>query len=125
MARKCYNIGPHQVADINSPAVSLNETTIDKCSTKMDCSSCTFDVDCGYCYVAVASDVLASNASCVEKSTAKDAYAAYGRCSEANITKVTHIVGLDAKKTWGNLDFLKVGLWPCPHVGNFNFAIWR
>ena len=42
-----------QLADTNTPKVSINETYLSDnefCSTKLDCSSCTFDTGCGFCY---------------------------------------------------------------------------
>ncbi len=42
-----------QLADTNTPKVSINETYLSDnefCSTKPDCSSCTFNTGCGFCY---------------------------------------------------------------------------
>ena len=49
----------------------------DTCSKYKDCSSCTFDTSCGFCF-----ETATVNTSCVLIDTTHMDYASYGRCSE-------------------------------------------
>ena len=68
-----------QLADTNTPKVDFNQS--DSCGQYSDCSSCTFDTECGYCYVSD-TEALALNASCVKIDPKNPDFALHGRCSE-------------------------------------------
>ena len=52
--------------------------------TFQNCGDCTFDSNCGYCYMDPTenSNILAQNASCVSISSADADFAKNGRCSQ-------------------------------------------
>ena len=50
----------------------------DTCSKYKDCSACTFDTSCGFCF-----ETPSVNTSCVLIDSTHMDYAKYGRCSEA------------------------------------------
>lgn len=74
-----------QLADTNTTGVNIAELPVDMCSQYKDCSSCTFDTLCGYCFMADPTD-LATNASCVKMNQVKPDFSNYGRCAQGNLT---------------------------------------
>jgi len=78
-----------QLADMDTPSVTLNTTDpAEGCGLHPDCSSCTYDAQCGFCYVVpeAGSGLLAINGSCVPVSPDSSEQAAQGRCAEAKTT---------------------------------------
>lgn len=70
-----------QLADSNTPKVTIRETgSMDFCSKYGDCSDCTFNTLCGFCYEPVSSgDQLAVNASCLQVWDKNSDYSKIGR----------------------------------------------
>ena len=72
-----------QLADTDTPKINFAENATDTCAQYSDCSACTFDTSCGFCFVSDTED-LAVNASCVKIDTDHSDYAEYGRCMKSD-----------------------------------------
>lgn len=100
-----------QLADTDTPLVTIVENQTDPCSKLkviklylfchqlpaahgkiktdflpllQDCSACTYDPSCGFCF-SPSADSLAANASCVQVDNGHSDFAQYGRCTEQNL----------------------------------------
>lgn len=66
-----------QVANIDTPTVTWHPQN--DCDKYKDCGSCTYDTNCGFCYVIPENEGIAMNGSCVTISSESQEYASIGR----------------------------------------------
>ena len=66
----------------------LSKAALYKHFILQDCSSCTFDTSCGYCYLEPDnSDLLAIDASCVKIDKNESDFAQSGRCANHTVNR--------------------------------------